>query len=125
MKFEIKHRLSGELLFSIETDTWKLAIEAAIKAKADLRSADLSWADLRSANLRSAKTDHRFISISGIGSQKRMTIYDLTDDKIFCGCFIVTLKEFEKSVNKTHAGNKQYLAEYMGFIKYVRGLKEQ
>ena len=41
MKFEIKHRWNGEILFKIETDSWKLAVEAAIKAKADLRSADL------------------------------------------------------------------------------------
>ena len=173
MKFEIKNHWDGKLIFSIETDSWKLAMEAAIKAKANLRSADLSsanlrsadlssanlsyadlsyadlrsadlsyanlrsadlsYADLSSANLRSAdlssadlssaKTDHRFISVSGIGSLKRMTIYDLTDDKIFCGCFIGTLEEFEKQVQKTHAEKQQYLAEYMGFIQYVRGLK--
>lgn len=29
MKFEIKHRLSGNILFSVETETLKLAIEAA------------------------------------------------------------------------------------------------
>ena len=54
MKFEIKNRWSGELIFSVETTSWKLAIELAIKAKADLSSADLSSADLSSANLRSA-----------------------------------------------------------------------
>ena len=59
MKFEIKHRYSGELLFSIETETMKMAVEAAIKQKAnlsyaDLSSADLSYADLRCANLRYA-----------------------------------------------------------------------
>ena len=46
MKFEIKHRYSGELLFSIETDTWRLAVEAAIKQKANLNYADLNYADL-------------------------------------------------------------------------------
>ncbi len=46
MKFEIKNRWSGELIFSIETDSWKLAVEAAIKAKADLSEANLSEADL-------------------------------------------------------------------------------
>jgi len=54
MKFEIKNRFSGTLLFSIETETWKLAVEAAVKASANLRSADLSYADLSSANLSSA-----------------------------------------------------------------------
>ena len=51
MKFEIKHRYSGELLFSIETETMKMAVEAAIKQKANLSSADLNYADLRSADL--------------------------------------------------------------------------
>ncbi len=57
MKIEIKNWLTGGIIFSIETDSWKLALEAAIKAKADLsyanlRSANLSSADLRYADLR-------------------------------------------------------------------------
>ena len=32
MKFEIKHRFSGEVLFSLETDSPKLCVEAAVKA---------------------------------------------------------------------------------------------
>ena len=54
MKIELKNRWTGEVLFSIETESVKLALEAAIKAKADLSYADLSSADLRSADLRSA-----------------------------------------------------------------------
>ena len=64
MKIEIKHRVTGSVLFAIETESWKLAVEAALKQQADLRyanlryanlsSANLSSADLRSANLRSA-----------------------------------------------------------------------
>ena len=57
MKFEIKNRFTGELIFSIETDTWRLAVEAAIKNNADLSSADLRSADLRYANLRFIKAD--------------------------------------------------------------------
>ena len=47
MKVEIKNRWSGEVLFSIEADSWKIAVEAAIKAKANLSEADLSRANLR------------------------------------------------------------------------------
>jgi hypothetical protein len=54
MKFEIKHRFSGNILFSIETDNFRLAIEAAVKSDANLRNADLSDADLSDANLRNA-----------------------------------------------------------------------
>ena len=54
MLFAIKHRFSNEILFSIETDSWRLAVEAAVKSSADLSSADLSYADLSSANLSGA-----------------------------------------------------------------------
>lgn len=133
MKFEIINRYNGELIFSIETCTFKLAIEAAVKSSvdlscanlssADLRSASLSCANLSSANLSSAKTDHRYISVSGIGSEKRLTIYDLTEDKIFCGCFVGTLEQFKNRVMKTHKEKKQYLSEYIGFINYVKSLR--
>ena len=51
MKFQIKNRFTGNILFSVETDSWKLAVEAGIKAKANLSWADLSWANLSGANL--------------------------------------------------------------------------
>lgn len=55
MKFEIKSRSSGAVLFSIETDSWKLAVEAAVKAGANLSRANLSGADLYGADLYGAK----------------------------------------------------------------------
>lgn len=54
MKFEITHGLSGNVLFSIETDSLRLAVEAAKKSGADLRGADLRYADLSGADLRGA-----------------------------------------------------------------------
>ena len=51
MKFEIKHRSSGSVLFSIETDSWKLAVEAAVRSGANLSWANLSGANLSRANL--------------------------------------------------------------------------
>ena len=54
MKFEIKNRWSGNIIFSIETDSWKLAVEAALKGEADLYGADLYGANLYGANLRGA-----------------------------------------------------------------------
>jgi hypothetical protein len=52
MKFEIKHRFTGAVLFALETRSMKLCVEAAIKSNADLRDADLSGADLCGVNLR-------------------------------------------------------------------------
>jgi len=51
MKFKIKHRFSGEVLFSMETESIKLCVEAAVKSRANLSWADLSGADLSGANL--------------------------------------------------------------------------
>ena len=46
MKFEIKNRWTAEIVFSIEAENWRFAVEAAIKAGANLSGADLSKADL-------------------------------------------------------------------------------
>jgi len=54
MKIEIKNRLNGSVLFSIEAKSLKIALEIAVQNRADLRSADLRYANLRSANLSSA-----------------------------------------------------------------------
>jgi hypothetical protein len=51
MKFKIKHRFSGEVLFSMETESIKLCVEAAVKSRANLSWANLSWANLSGANL--------------------------------------------------------------------------
>jgi uncharacterized protein YjbI with pentapeptide repeats len=54
MKIEIKSRWSGGVLFSLETSSMRLAVEAAIGAKANLRGADLSGANLSGADLSGA-----------------------------------------------------------------------
>ena len=52
--FEIKHRFSGSVLFSLETETLKLTLEAAVKAETDLTGADLTGAYLTGAYLTGA-----------------------------------------------------------------------
>ena len=54
MKFEIKSRWIGDVLFSTEADSLRLAVEAAVKSGANLSRANLSEADLRGADLRGA-----------------------------------------------------------------------
>ena len=54
VKFEIKSRFTGSVLFSLETESLKLCVEAAVKAKADLRDANLRDANLSGAYLRGA-----------------------------------------------------------------------
>ena len=51
---EIKHRFTGVVLFSLECDSIKLCVRAAIEAKTDLSGADLRGAYLSGAYLSGA-----------------------------------------------------------------------
>ena len=54
MKFEIRARWDASVLFSLETDSLKLCVEAAIKQHTYLTGADLTGANLTGANLTGA-----------------------------------------------------------------------
>ena len=54
MKFQIKHRVSGSVLFELETECLRLCVEAAVKSGAHLGGADLGGAYLGGAHLRGA-----------------------------------------------------------------------
>ena len=54
MNIEIKNRLFGDVIASIESETLKEAIVKLLKQRANLRSADLRDADLQRANLQDA-----------------------------------------------------------------------
>ena len=54
MKFEIKSRFDQSVLFSVEVGSLKLAVEAAVKQRANLIGANLRGANLIGANLRGA-----------------------------------------------------------------------
>ena len=54
MKFEIKDRCDFRTLFSLETETFKACVKAAVHNGADLHGADLHGANLCGANLRGA-----------------------------------------------------------------------
>ena len=54
MRFEIKSRFSGAVLFAAETESMRLAVELAVKAGADLAGADLADAKLAGAHLAGA-----------------------------------------------------------------------
>ena len=54
MKFEIKNRFTGSVIFALETESIKLCVEAAWKERANLSGADLSGANLSGADLSGA-----------------------------------------------------------------------
>jgi hypothetical protein len=51
VNFEIKHRFSDTVLFALETESFKLCVEAAVKSRANLLCADLSGTDLSGTDL--------------------------------------------------------------------------
>src|SRR6185437_10562111 len=57
MKFEILSRFNSSVLFSVETESLKLAVELAAKQGANLGSANLEGANLEGANLGSANLE--------------------------------------------------------------------
>ena len=54
MKFEIKSRWSGRVVFAVEAANIKLALEIGVRQGADLQGADLQGADLKGADLQGA-----------------------------------------------------------------------
>ena len=54
MKYEIKSRFSGNVLFAWECDSFKICVEAMVKSGAYLHGADLHGADLQGAYLHGA-----------------------------------------------------------------------
>ena len=98
---------------------------------ANLRSANLRYANLRSANLSSANlssADLRYagniVSVTGIGSSRRMTTYREDSDEIWCGCFKGTLKAFATKVKETHKNNPEHLAHYLAAVAFFKAYKK-
>ena len=103
MKFEIKSWNDGGILFSVETESLKLAVELAVKAGANLEGAYLEGAylegaylrgaNLEGANLRGAKYGYfelagPFIQLIGIAEWGPMFAYIAKDHglRVIVGC---------------------------------------
>ena len=129
MMFEIKHRYSNEVLFSIEIGTLRLAVEAAIKSVANISGANLSGANLSRANLSGADLSganlyganlYGYISIGPIGSRYSYlwTRWEESGFMVRTGCFTGTLDEFKKAVKEKHKSGV-HRDEYMVAIKLM------
>ena len=62
MKIEIKHRVSGAILYTGDHDSMRDAVEAAVKAEANLFGANLFGANLSEANLFGANLFGAYLS---------------------------------------------------------------
>ena len=68
MKYEIKHRFTGAVLFSLETDSLKLCVEAAVKSRASLGGANLWDANLWGAYLGGADLGGAYLGGANLGA---------------------------------------------------------
>ena len=121
MLFEIKNRYIGNVIFKLETESFQLCVEAAVKSGANLYNANLSGADLSGANLSGAIGADTYYQVGPIGSRGGITVYNATKDHIQCGCWSSNLADFEARVREKHATNPQYLAEYLDAIAFFKG----
>jgi hypothetical protein len=74
VKYEIKSRWNNEILFSLETESLKLCIEAAVKSGANLSRANLSGADLSGADLYGANLSGADLSGADLPGAKNATL---------------------------------------------------
>jgi len=66
MLHQIKHRLTGNVLFSLECASLKIAVEAAVKAHCTLRGSYLSGSDLSGSDLRGSDLRGSYLSGSDL-----------------------------------------------------------
>ena len=70
MKIEVKNRFTGSILFSVEAESWKIAVEMAVKSGADLSRANLSRANLSGADLSGADLSRANLSRANLKEAK-------------------------------------------------------
>ena len=107
MKFEIKSRFSGNVLFECEAVSFRLAVESAVSKDAYLRDANLEGANLRGANLEGIRSD--FMAKILIARNEVPELYkSLLDGKIDgsqyqgeCVCLVGTIASIRKEHYKS------------------------
>ena len=125
MKYEVKDRWDGKILYADEAESFKALIVAAVKAKANLYGANLYGANLDGANLVRANLDganlygatgiHGFFCFGPGGSRKSYAWarWEAKGYIVHCGCQNLTLKKFAEAVKEKHGDNphgKYYMA---------------
>ena len=142
MIFKIKNRFTGHVLFSLETESLKLCVEAAVNDGANLdganldganlRGANLGGANLRGANLRGANLDGAYldgakligdrpiIQIFPIGLRLDFLTAFITDRGLLLhtGCFFGTVDKFKTALKNTH-GDNAHAQEYLAALSLI------
>ena len=78
MKFEIKNKFEGNVIASFECESLKIAVELAVKSRANLSRANLSRADLFGANLSGANLSGANLSGADLSGAEGINKYLIT-----------------------------------------------
>ena len=130
MKFEIKHRFNYSILFSLECESRKVCLMAAVKAGANLAGADLAGAylagadladaDLADAYLAGADLAHAYLAAQ-LGQPNGWTAWTYCDKKgnqrIRVGC-----RDFTLSKGREYWANKDNRREVLAALDYAEAI---
>lgn len=116
IKFKIKNRSTGKVQVAAEFECADdaphsvklgLAVQWAVRNKANLRGTDLHEADLHEANLHGAKS---IVSFGPVGKERRIGYAVSHNDgpRIQLGCFWGTLDEACVAIAKKYGENSTY-----------------
>lgn len=72
--YQITHQFTGAILWTLDVDSYTLAVEAAVKTKADLGGADLRGAHLGGADLRGANLGGANLRGANLGDAKNAAL---------------------------------------------------
>ena len=111
--FEIKHRFTGKVLFSLKTKSLKLCVEAAARQGADLQGAYLQGAYLQGAYLQGAYLQGADLRYAYLRGAKNLSKYWTTP--------LYVLKDQVGKIRAYKLVNKDNEGPYNGGIVYGIG----
>ena len=120
-----KANLSGEDLSHVNLSYVDLSCTNLIGTNleyADLNGANLNGANFYLTNLYKCKGD--FVSVGNIGSRNDTTHYFYKDNRVICGCFDGSMKQFEEKVKEAYKEDEVEYKEYMIAIRTLKELAE-
>ena len=134
MTIQIRHRYTGEVIYSADVETVKEAVEAAVKENASLKFAFLKGADLERANLERAYLKGAdlkgaylkgadfegadlegvkgIVSFGPVGNWRRFGYANVRNSAphVYLGCFAGTLDEACSAISEKYGANSTYEA---------------
>ena len=110
MLFEIKSRFTGSVIFSLETSSFNLCVEAAVKSRANLYGANLSGADLsRAKNAALVIAQTRILPEGSVIGWKK------------CSGGVIVKLCIPAEAKRSHAFGRKCRAEFVDVLEVFNG----